>query len=273
MALMHPTRPRSTVVALHSSGASGRQWQPLAAALAGTQRVLTPDLHGHGEGPPAPRAAGAIVAADTDRVARIVLASPPGVHLVGHSYGAAIALRVARRCGAHLASLSLVEPVAFRVLFDRYGRRRPAAEILEMAHALRIAMGSGAPDRAAERFVSYWGGASAWSRLGREARATVASRMGAIAAQFDGLAGDDFTLDDCPRITAPTLLLAGTATRAPALRIAELVASALPDVRDERLHDGTHVEALESPGRIVARIAGFIAGRDAHAAQPWRDAA
>ena len=273
MALLLPTPPRSTVVALHSSGASGRQWQPLAALLAGTHRVLTPDLHGHGEGPPAPSAAGAIVAADTDRIARAVLACPPGVHLVGHSYGAAIALRVARRCGGHLASLSLVEPVAFRLLLDRYGRRRPAAEILETARALHLALRSDAPERAAERFVSYWGGASAWSRLRREAKATVASRMGAIAAQFDGLAGGDFTLDDCRRIAVPTLLLAGSATREPALRIAELVASALPDVHDERLRDGTHVEALESPGRIVARIAGFIARRDALAAQAWRDAA
>lgn len=272
MALPHPAPTRHTVIALHSSAASGRQWLPLAAALADTHRVITPDLHAHGEGPPMPGAGASIVAADTDRIAHIVLASPPGVHLVGHSYGAAIALRVAQRCGARLASLALVEPVAFRLLFDQYGRGRPAAEILDIARALHRLVHTGASELAAERFVAYWGGATAWSRLGREARATVASRMSAVAAQFDGLAEGDFTLDDCRRIAVPALLLAGTATRAPALRIAELVASALPNVRDERLAGGTHVEALEAPARIVARIAGFIAGRD-HAVQPWREAA
>ena len=41
------------------------------------------------------------------------------------------------------------------------------------------------------------------------------------------------------------------------------MASALPDVRDERLSGGNHVEALESPARIVARIAAFLAEVDA----------
>jgi pimeloyl-ACP methyl ester carboxylesterase len=71
------------------------------------------------------------------------------------------------------------------------------------------------------------------------------------------------TLDDCRAIDVPALLLAGTATRAPALRIAELVASALPHVNDERLPGGTHVEALESPARIVRRIAQFVGEIDA----------
>jgi pimeloyl-ACP methyl ester carboxylesterase len=248
-----------TVVALHSSGASGRQWRALAAALEGTHRVLTPDLHGHGDGPPTPAAPATIVAADAELVARLVAAAPHGVHLVGHSYGAAIALKVARRCASQVRSLAIVEPVAFRMLFDRYGRRRPAAEIHDMGRALHTLVRTGRSDIAAQRFVAYWGGDDAWRRLGPDARASVASRMGAIAAHFDALASDEeLTLDACRRIVVPTLLLAGTATRTPALRIAELVASALPRVRDERLLHGNHVEALESPARIVARVTSFI---------------
>lgn len=272
---MASTTPPSvpTVVALHSSAASGRQWRPLAAALAGRARVVAPDLHGHGEGPMAPREPAAIVQADTDYVVRHAMANPDGVHVVAHSYGAAVALRVARRCGAQVRSLALVEPVAFRVLFDRYGRRRPAAEIVDVGRAIRMFVRGGRAAYAAQRFVSYWGGAPAWARLGPEARAAVASRMGAVAAHFDALSGDDFTLDACGSIGAPVLLLAGTRTRAPALRIAELLAGALPDVRDERLPGGNHVEALESPARIVARIAGFLADVDPRVRAPLKEAA
>jgi pimeloyl-ACP methyl ester carboxylesterase len=262
-----------TVIALHSSAASGRQWRALAAGLDGTHRVVAPDLHGHGEGPMAPRDPASIVEADTDYVVRQAMANPDGVHLVGHSYGGAIALRVARRCGAQVRSLTLVEPVAFRVLFDRYGERRPAAEIVDLARAITMFVRGGRSGLAAQRFVGYWGGESAWARLGPDARATVAARMGAVAAHFDALAADDLTLDACRAIAAPTLMLAGSRTRTPALRIAELVASALPDVRDERLGGGNHVEALESPGRIVARVAAFLATVDARDAARIKEAA
>ena len=265
--------PVPTVIALHSSAASGRQWRPLAAALAGRARVIAPDLHGHGEGPLAPLDPAGIAAADTDYVVRHAMASPDGVHLVAHSYGAAVALRVARRCGAQVRSLAIVEPVAFRVLFDRYGFHRPAAEIVDLGRAIRLFVRDRRHALAAQRFVSYWGGDDAWARLGLDARASVAARMGAVASHFDALAADDFTLDACRAIEAPVLLLAGTRTRAPALRIAELVASALPDVRDERLEGGNHVEALEQPARIVARVVRFLGAIDARFGASLREAA
>jgi pimeloyl-ACP methyl ester carboxylesterase len=235
--------------------------------------VLAPDFHGHGDGPPMPRMQASIVAADTERIAQLVMAEPAGVHLVGHSYGAAIALRVARRCGDRVRSIALVEPVAFRILFDHAGRRRPAAEVLEIGRSLRVLVRVGRPERAAERFVGYWGGSDAWTRLGPDARAAVALRMDAVSAHFESLAADDFSLDACRAIHAPALLLAGMRTRAPALRIAELVASALPDVRDERLADADHIEALVSPGRIVARIAAFVLEIEARNASALRVAA
>src|SRR6185503_3141479 len=39
-------------------------------------------------------------------------------HLVGHSYGGAVALNVAHSRGAMLRSLTLIEPVAFHLLRD-----------------------------------------------------------------------------------------------------------------------------------------------------------
>lgn len=262
-----------TVIALHSSAASGRQWRPLAVALAGRARVIAPDLHGHGDGPPVPLEPAAIVAADTAHVANLVMSIPDRVHLVAHSYGAAIALRVARRCGAKVRSLALVEPVAFRVLFDCYGNRLPAAAIIDIGRAIRMFMRAGRSGYAAQRFVSYWGGEEAWARLGPDARASVASRMPAVAAHFAALSSDDFTLDACRAIDAPVLLLAGLRTRAPALRISELLASALPNVRDERLPGGNHVEALESPSRIVERVVRFLGEVDVRMTGTLREVA
>jgi len=261
------------VIALHSSGATGRQWDPLAAALLGSREVIAPDLHGHGRGPLPPFERPSVVAADAALVAGLARSVRGGVHLVGHSYGGAIALKVALEHPDAVHSVAAVEPVMFRLLFDHHGRRRPAAEVLETAAAIRMLVRSRLPGRAAERFVAYWGGPAAWAALRPDAQAAVAVRMNTIAAHFEGLATDSPSLAECSRIAQPALLLAGTHTRAPATRIVELLASALPAVRAERLPGGDHVEALAAPARIVARLASFLASPEGTRTRAWRDAA
>jgi pimeloyl-ACP methyl ester carboxylesterase len=59
------------VVCLHASGGSGAQWRVLADRLRYGFRVLTPDLHGHGEGPAWSGARRDVAAADTARIAAI----------------------------------------------------------------------------------------------------------------------------------------------------------------------------------------------------------
>ena len=263
----------SPVIALHSSGASGRQWDPLAAALLGSREVIAPDLHGHGRGPRPPVGQPSIVAADAAYVAGLARSVPGGVHLVGHSYGGAIALKVALEHPDAVHSVVAVEPVMFRLLFDHHGGQRPAAEIRETGRTLRTLVRSGMLERAAERFVGYWGGTAAWAALGPQARAAVASRMTAIASHFDGLAADSPPLAECSRIAQPVLLMAGTRTRAPAMRIVELLSAALPRARALRLAGGDHVEALVSPARIVGRIAAFLGGAGEPHAGAWRAAA
>ncbi|HEY3035528.1 MAG TPA: hypothetical protein VGJ54_12865, partial [Streptosporangiaceae bacterium] len=44
----------ASVVCLHASASSGRQWQALGRRLAGRYRVLSPDLYGAGDSPPWP---------------------------------------------------------------------------------------------------------------------------------------------------------------------------------------------------------------------------
>lgn len=261
------------LIALHASGASGRQWRPLAEAIDGTHLVVAPDLHGHGRGPAPPSAPGSIVLADASRIATMARSVPGGVHLVGHSYGAAVALRVARDHPCAVRSLLLVEPVDFRVLFDVHGRRPPAAEVHEVASTIARHVDEGFAGRAAQRFVEYWGGGRAWNAMDDIARATTAARMPAIASQFEGLARHAPSLAECGRLSMPVLLIAGSRTREPAARIVDLLAGVMPDARVQRLDGGDHLEALVSPARIISRIAEFLADVDVARASRWAEAA
>jgi pimeloyl-ACP methyl ester carboxylesterase len=81
------------VVLLHGFGGAASNWALVAPLLAGTCRVLVPELPGHGGSSPLPAPAETLDPY-ADRVAALL--DGPGV-LVGHSLGAVTALRIAQR--------------------------------------------------------------------------------------------------------------------------------------------------------------------------------
>ena len=158
-----PARP--TVICLHASGGSGTQWKMLADQMRHEFHVLTPDLYGHGMAAMWHGAPADIVAADAARIARLAANVAGDVHLVGHRYGGAIALRIALHHPASVASVAVYEPAALRILFDYNQKYRAAAEIAEVVGNIRHELNGGNAQRAALRFVDYWAGAGHWARL------------------------------------------------------------------------------------------------------------
>ena len=104
-----------TIILAHGSGSSRRQWAPVVAALRNRYRVLTPHLLGYGRSEPAPHQP---FHPWSDLGALVALAECVGeaVHLVGHSYGGALALEAARTLISRVESLTLIDPVAFHLM-------------------------------------------------------------------------------------------------------------------------------------------------------------
>ena len=124
-------RTKACVVALHCSLGSGRQWKALADELGRSHRFFAPDISGYGANGCALDLP--LTLAEEIRAIRGTLNDAEGpIHLVGHSYGGAIAFKIATRSPfAHrLRSLTLIEPVLPTLLLRQ--RRGPAA-----ARALR----------------------------------------------------------------------------------------------------------------------------------------
>ena len=115
-------RDTAAVVLLHSSASSARQWQAAIEALRTRFEPHTVEFHGHGAQPAwcgdAPMRLAheaALVESLLDRVG--------SAHLVGHSYGAAVALKVASRRPDQVRSVVAYEPVLFALLRTWSGRR------------------------------------------------------------------------------------------------------------------------------------------------------
>ena len=174
-----------TVALVHASASSSGQWRSLTAVLAGDCRVVAPDLYGYGE---TGAWSGARRFALADEAALVEAALPAGaVHIVGHSYGGAVALRFALQQPERVRSLVLIEPVAFHLLREQAPHeesRRLLRGLRAVASQIAKATANGNYRGAMARFVDYWNGTGAWKRLDPLLQADLARRVPKIALDF-----------------------------------------------------------------------------------------
>ena len=107
-----------TIVFVHGSWDDHSAWNAVAALLSPRWRVVAYDRRGHGSST-VPDGQGRISQDVADLHGVIDAFGQGPVHLVGHSYGACVALLYAARQPARLRSLCLHEPPLFGVLNEQ----------------------------------------------------------------------------------------------------------------------------------------------------------
>jgi len=247
-----------TVLLLHATASAGDQWRSLAERLLPGRRVLAPDLYGYGESDPWPGFGAYTLAAEVGLVEALLAPGEGKIHLVGHSYGGAVALRFAMRHPERLRSLVLIEPVAFHLLRDGVPDpedRRLFREARALATLVWQAMASGDYRGAMASFIDYWNGGGAWMRLKPELQAALTRRLPKVALDFHAVMSDPTPLVAYRRMTVPTLLLRGSDSPAPARRVAELLAERLPQARLKTIEGAGHMLPLTHKDAVNAAIA------------------
>src|SRR5262249_2254731 len=143
------------------------------------------------------------------------------VHLVGHSYGGAVALRVARERPGRVASMVLYEPTALHVLKTAGAEERAAlADVNAFSAALDQAILAGDHPAAAKQFVEYWNGPDAWAALRKEAQADVIHYIPKACLDFRALRAEPTPPRVYRHFGFPVLVLTGQQTRGPTQLIA-----------------------------------------------------
>jgi long-chain acyl-CoA synthetase len=171
------------------------------------------------------------------------------VHVVGHSLGAFVGLRLAARQPELVRSLVVVSASADRqprLDVVRYRMLQAIARrvgLAPLAGSLMATLFGKAfredPARAAER--------DAW----RQDLATMSLR-GALLA-VDGVLGRAAVIDELPRIGAPTLVVVGEHDPAAPLRLGERIRAGIPGARLVTVPTG-HTSPVERPELVTAAI-------------------
>ena len=118
------------VVCVHSSASSSGQWRPLMDRLSDRFRVIAVDLYGYGKSPAWPEGREMYLDDEVSLLEPVFRSAGDAFHLVGHSYGGAVALKAALKDPRRLQFLVLYEPVLFSVLVADDPNGAAAREIL-----------------------------------------------------------------------------------------------------------------------------------------------
>ena len=249
---------RRPVLCLHCSTGSSRQWDPLATTLAASRRVVAPDLLGYGENSPWPRHRTSSLDDEIARLLPLLEHAGTPVDVVGHSFGAAVAVKLSLDHPELVRSLCVYEPVLFGLLKEDCGSSEALSEIDRVSAHVGNALNRGDDDAAAARFIDFWSGDGAWSRLPDSRRMNVRARIHKVRADFDALFAADVTLNALARLDVPVLCLSGERSPAATRRVVELLGATLPDVRCRRFDNAGHLGPITDAKSINASIEKFF---------------
>jgi pimeloyl-ACP methyl ester carboxylesterase len=249
------------VLLLHCSSGSSGAWLPTMEHLSRGYRALAPDLLGYGRSAPWPRDAALPPEAELGVVQALLDVAGRPVHLVGHSYGGTVAINAARCFAGQVASLTLIEPVAFHLL-RRADEPDGWREVKALAERHLALVGEGQDAAAAEAFIAYWMGPKGWQLMPDAARDSAVRTAAKVAAEWRLMfaAGDD--REAIAGIAAPTLLICGGRTRSPARRVVEVLRRALPHARLHEIADAGHMSPLTHPAAVADAIRRHLAPAD-----------
>jgi len=247
---------RWPLLALHSSASLGGQWKALSQSLAWERDVLTPDLPGYGT---AAESAALMHAADLETEADWLLAQagPPDrpLHLVGHSYGGAVALKLALMAPQRVRSLTLIEPVLFHLLRQAGG---PGAklerQILGVRDRVRGAVAAGWPAHGMGAFVDFWSGDGTWHRMDLPRRQILARQAKAVLRNFEAVLNESWPLQALERLTFPIQIISGERSPDVTLQISELLTEAAGSVRATRIFGAGHMAPVTHTTAVNAAV-------------------
>ncbi len=230
-----------TVVLLHSSGSSPRQWSALADRLSGRMqmRVVAPEV----EGLPT-------LAADVERSCRGLPAG--GIHLVGHSHGGAVAVKAALSGHLDVRSVTVYEPSFFAFL------DAAAAEPKEVGRAITRLFRDGRVEDSARLYVDYWTASGEFDRMSPEKRARMMARMGSVVNCFAALVDDAARIQDLSRLRMPWLVMSGRRSPQPSQDLCEMIAGSVPSGRLHQFSKLGHMGPVTHPEAVNAVIEEFL---------------
>jgi pimeloyl-ACP methyl ester carboxylesterase len=250
-----------TVVLVPGSCSTGAAWRPVLAAWQDRFRCVTTSLLGYGGTAERRTAHDPSIRHEAEALEAVIRKAAAPVHLVGHSFGGLVAITVALRKRADLASLTIVEAPALQLLRGD-GEEAHYRAIRAMTDDYFAAFDRGNAE-AIGTMIDFYGGRGTFASWPPRVRAYAVETTAVNVLDWASAYGFALSIAALKTIDIPALVLWGEASHPAVQRANVLLAEAMRHTASAEIGGAGHFMIATHADVIGRLIAQHVHGAEA----------
>jgi pimeloyl-ACP methyl ester carboxylesterase len=253
------------IVFVHGGLGDQRSWEPVREEIAKKYRFVAVTLRYYGAGPWKDDGKEFSVATHADDLAKVIssLNAAP-VHLVGYSYGGAVATTAALKNPSLVRSLTVYEPALIPVLPAESEEGKAAREDrTKFVGSAITAAEAGDSIQAARLFIEgvFQLPPGGFDRLPQATQTRVLENARVMPLMLAAIQRHTMTCDMLRNFTHRTLVMRGEKTQAYYVLINNAVGKCLPGAQEVVLQNVNHNGPVRDPAAFTAAVLEFLSQR------------
>jgi pimeloyl-ACP methyl ester carboxylesterase len=241
------------VVFVHTGPGNSTNWRKVCELLKDSYRLLAIDLYGRGGTDPWSNKSTMQLDDEAKLVMALISTCEDAVHLVGHSYGGAVSIRLALATQERLQSLVLIEPEVYPLL-KQIGEEKLFVEPRRVCDNFVDAASKGAKEEAWSRFINYYQGEGTWRSLPSTVRKRFIEMTSTTIAGWLALFSNPTTLEDCRKLKLPTTVFCGECTMESERRLSMIIAKLIPNCGYKIINGAGHLSPITHPEEVATEL-------------------
>jgi pimeloyl-ACP methyl ester carboxylesterase len=226
--------------------------------LAGDFHVLAPDGLGAGRSPAWPTDRQVTLSDEVDLLEPVFARAGDQPILVGHSYGAAVALVAAVRDPGRFQALVLYEPVLFALVEADTSPPNGADGLRRAVATATRLLDRGDRAGAAECFIDFWMGSGSWRAMPESRRAPIREAIVNLPDWTRALFTEPTPIEAWSTLEAPVLYMTGRDSPASSQSVERLLVPILPQVNVVAFDGVGHMGPITHPERVNEAVVRFL---------------
>lgn len=226
--------------------------------LSPTFHVMAADSYGAGKGPAWPTDCAVGLEDEVALMEPVFARAGEPFAVVGHSYGAAVALVAALAQPHRIRALALYEPTLFGLLDAESPPPNQADGIRGAVAGAAFALDASDSSGAAECFIDYWMGQGAWLHTPEPRKPAIVAAVANVRGWANALCNQCTPLAAFSALKVPVLFMTGKESPASSLGVAHLLTRALPQVQVVEFEGLGHMGPITHPEVVNKAISVFL---------------